>query len=118
MCIFQTQSEHQIPFLAEFLVETQITGCDSFFCLEVGGEFFLYLLFFEQACIIQVESSQIFFAYETAYFVLISRNVSVTILVDGSSQTGFVETFFIQRGIFVEVNLLILSLMYYFGTEA
>ena len=49
---------------------------------------------------------------------MISRNVSVTILVDGSSQTGFVETFFIQRGIFVEVNFLVLSLMYYFGTEA
>ena len=78
----------------------------------------MYLLFFEQACIIQVERSQIFFAYETAYFVLISRNVSVTILVDGSSQTGFVETFFIQRGIFVEVNFLVLSLMYYFGTDA
>ena len=118
MCILQTQAQHQVPLLTQFLVETQITCRNGFFGVEVGGKLFLHLVLFKQTRIVQVKFSQILLAYEATGFILLARHVSVPVLVYGSRQTGFVETVFIQRGVFVEINLFIFSLMHHLGSEA
>ena len=79
--ILQTQTSHQVPFLAQLLVEADVTGADCFVCLVVLAHLVVLDFLFELVGVGQVEAANIFLLHEVSYLIAVAAHVSVAVFV-------------------------------------
>ena len=117
MGVLQAQTSHQVPLLAQLLVEAEVTGADRFVCLVVFAHLVVLDFLFELVGVGQVEAANIFLLHEVSYLIAVAAHVAVAVFVLQVSEGVGDEGIFVSRAVFIEIDPHVFVLVHHFGAE-